>query len=125
MSKSKKGNSRVKVNSELLFREDQQQYAIVTKLLGDSRISLKCYDEINRIGLIRGTMKKRVWISVGDLVLVTLREFEDQKCDIIHKYNQDEARILQAMGELPINTKSEFQNDQKEVEDSGFDFETI
>lgn len=27
----------------------------------------------------------QVWVSAGDIVLVGLRDFQDDKCDIIHK----------------------------------------
>jgi hypothetical protein len=36
-------------------------------------------------------------------VLVSLRDFQDGKCDVILKYNADEARQLKAMGQLPDN----------------------
>ena len=41
----------------------------------------------------------------GDIVLVGLRDFQDEKGDIILKYNSDEARDLKNYGELPDNTK--------------------
>ena len=44
---------------------------------------------------------KKVWVSAGDIVLVGLREYQDDKVDIIHKYNADEARNLKQYGELP------------------------
>ena len=50
-------------------------------------------------------MRKRVWINVGDIVLVSLREFQDNKADIIWKYTPDEARSLKAYGELPANVR--------------------
>ena len=36
-----------------------------------------------------------------DLVLVNLREYGDEKCDIVHKYFPDEARQLKNAGEIP------------------------
>ena len=90
---------------DLEYKEGGQEYAQVTKMLGDGRASLQCYDGITRTGLIRGTMRRRVWINAGDIVLIGLREFEDDKADIIHKYTTDEARQLQAFGELPATAK--------------------
>ena len=59
------------------------------------------------MGTIRGAMKNRVWINGGDIVLVGLREFgsEDDKCDIIMKYFDEEARELQELGEIPDHVK--------------------
>lgn len=64
-------------------------------------------------------------------MLVGLREFEAEKCDIIHKYTTDEARSLQAYGELPttarinqtaIDLALEGENDDEDV---GFDFDGV
>jgi translation initiation factor 1A len=94
---------------ELEYKEDGQEYAQVTKLLGDGRVSLVCYDGIARMGVIRGTLIRRVWINAGDIVLVGLRDFEKgkvgEKCDVVHKYQPDEARQLQAYGEIPASAK--------------------
>jgi translation initiation factor 1A len=34
---------------------------------------------------------------MGDVVLLSLRDFQDEKADIIHKYNNDEIRDLKKM----------------------------
>lgn len=44
-----------------------------------------------------------MWIGVGDIVLIGLRDFQDDKADIIMKYTADEARLLKAYGEIPDN----------------------
>lgn len=90
---------------DLLFREDGQEYAQVLRMLGDGRLALACYDNKARVGLIRGTMRRRVWITVGDIVLIGLREFQADKADVIHKYTSDEARKLQEYKELPANAR--------------------
>ena len=43
----------------------------------------------------------KVWIRGGDIVLVSLREFQDGVADIIHKYYRGEARSLVALKEIP------------------------
>ncbi|KAJ2557485.1 Translation initiation factor 1A, partial [Coemansia sp. RSA 1822] len=77
---------------ELVFKEDLQEYAQVTKVLGNGRMEVQCFDKENkkRLGHIRGAMRKKVWINLGDYVLVSLREFQDQKCDIVQKYSDEE-----------------------------------
>ena len=52
---------------------------------------------------IRGKLRNRVWINNGDVLLISLREFGDDKADVIHKYYPEEAYELQEMGELPEN----------------------
>ncbi len=62
-------------------------------MLGNGRAEVYCFDKNKtRQGQIRGKMKKKVWIMVKDIVLVGIREFEDDKCDIIHKYKLEEVR---------------------------------
>ena len=36
---------------------------------------------------------------------MSLRDFQDDKCDVIHKYYEEEARALKAYGELPESAK--------------------
>jgi translation initiation factor 1A len=64
-------------------------------------------------------------------VLVGLREFQPDKADVIHKYTTDEARNLQAYGELPANARINqtavdmAMDDGEEEEDVGFDFDDV
>jgi translation initiation factor 1A len=71
--------------------------------LGNGRIDAQCFDGVKRLALIRGKMRKKVWINAGDIVLLSLRDFQDDKADVILKYNPDEARMLKSYGELPDN----------------------
>ena len=86
---------------ELLFKESGEEYAQVLKLLGGSKMEVLCMDLKKRLAKVRGKFKRRVWVNVGDIILVALREFEDEKCDIIHVFYADEAKSLKAMGEIP------------------------
>ena len=47
----------------------------------------------------------QVWINQGDIILLSLRDFQDDKADVIQKYTADEARNLKAYGELPETAK--------------------
>jgi translation initiation factor 1A len=94
----------------IIFKEDGQEYAQVEKMLGCGNVECRCFDNVIRLGKIRGKMLKRVWINKDDIVLVGLRDFEDDKVDIIHKYNEDEVRNLKAVGEIPDNTKEVVQD---------------
>ncbi|KAG6491301.1 hypothetical protein ZIOFF_052639 [Zingiber officinale] len=50
-------------------------------------------------------MHKKVWIAAGDIILIGLRDYQDDKADIIFKYMPDEARLLKAYDELPENIR--------------------
>lgn len=49
---------------------------------------------------------------MGSIILVSFREFEQGKCDMIHRYSDEEARRLRAYDELPreINLMSDEAN---------------
>lgn len=128
-SKRRGKNKNEEEKRELIFKEHGQEYAHVTKMLGNGRCTAYCFDGKTRLCHIRGKMRKRVWVSVGDIVLVGLREFQDAKCDVILKYSADEARNLKTYGELPANAKiGDFGaggQDDEQTEDCAFDFEAI
>lgn len=90
---------------ELIFKEEGQEYAQITKMLGNGRLEVACFDDKKRMGHIRGKLRKKVWMGQGDIILVSLRDFQDEQCDVVHKYNSDEARALKSAGELPENAK--------------------
>ncbi|GMM37140.1 hypothetical protein DASC09_044650 [Saccharomycopsis crataegensis] len=108
---------------ELITKDEGQEYATVTKLLGNGRVEAQCFDDVKRTAHIRGKLRKRVWMGPGDIVLVSLRDFQDDQCDIIEKYSIDEARQLKSLGELPENAKiNEAGFDEEEEGDAGFEF---
>lgn len=90
---------------ELVFKEDGQEYAQVLRMLGNGRCEAMCIDGTKRLCHIRGKMHKKVWIAAGDIILVGLRDYQDDKADVILKYMPDEARLLKAYGELPESTR--------------------
>ena len=90
---------------ELIFKEDGQEYAQVTKMLGNGRLEALCFDGTKRLCHIRGKLRKKVWINQGDIILVGLRDYQDAKADVILKYNADEARNLKTYGEIPETVK--------------------
>ncbi|CAI9764168.1 unnamed protein product [Fraxinus pennsylvanica] len=89
---------------ELVFKEEGQEYAQVLRMLGNGRLEAMCIDGVKRLCHIRGNMHKKVWISAGDIILVGLRDYQDDKADVILRYFAYEARLLKAYGELPENT---------------------
>lgn len=114
----------------LIFREDSQAYGQIIKVLGNGRFQVECYQKedkpINRICTIRGKMRRREWVASGDVVLVSLRDFQDDKADIILKYYPDEVRKLKEYKEISSNVKtSSFTGSfaENETEDNSIVFE--
>ena len=85
-------------------------------MLGNGRLEAYCFDGETRQCHIRGKMRKKVWVSAGDIILISLRDFQDGKADVILKYSADEARSLKALGQLPDSVVI---NDNADNEDDG------
>lgn len=100
----RKDGNLFKRKREMIWKEDGQEYAIITKVLGDSRMECECMDNVKRTCHIRGKLHKRVWMSLGDVVLISTRDYQEGKGDIIHKYNNDEVQLLKADGLLSVDT---------------------
>merc|ERR1711972_1071253 len=79
-----------------------------------------CFDGKERLCNIRGKMRKKVWIGVGDIVLLGLRDFQDEKADVIQKYKPDEARRLKAQGHIPDNIQLDAEGANKEDQSNIF-----
>lgn len=111
--KSRKGARRAHTDRkrELIFKsEEGQAYGRVEKMLGNGRLlaTSECAQkESNLICKIRGSMRRSEWISVGDTVLIGLRDFQDDKADVLHVYNREEVMMLTKWGMLEIPTFQE------------------
>ncbi len=90
-NKHKKMKNNKDNNEDVLILKDSedQDYAKVQKLLGNCRVELMCNDKEKRLGIIRGQMRKKVWVNINSVVLYSKREYEDDKVDIIHVYKNE------------------------------------
>ena len=125
-NKRKKGKKPVlQEDRELRFANESEEYAQITKILGDGRFQCKCADGIDRIAHVRGKFRKRVWLANGDIILVSLREFEPEKCDVVEKYKDKELAKLKSNGEIPDSfTLPSSSNEEKEnIGESDIKFE--
>jgi len=76
---------------------ETEEYAYVIKMLGNCRVSVISNSGNESIGIIRGSLRKfarRVLIEKGDIVAISKRNFQDNKVDIVHKYNRDQITTL-------------------------------
>ena len=85
---------------QLIAKEGpEQNYGLITKCLGDLRFTLVDPHAMVYLARLRGKMRGRQRVRLGDLVLFTYRETGEKKVDIIMKYNEEQAkRIIKAEG---------------------------
>ncbi|KII64004.1 Eukaryotic translation initiation factor 1A [Thelohanellus kitauei] len=116
-------NENDKDKRELIFKEEGQEYAQITKTFGNGYFEATTFEGVSRRSHIRGKMRKKVWINTGDLVLIGLRDFQDEAADIIAKYTSDEAATLKSLGELPQHFNVNDTNDQAQMDDQDITFD--
>ncbi|CAF1114204.1 unnamed protein product [Adineta steineri] len=114
------------VKRELILREEGQSYAQVTRILGNGHLEAFCFDTAGgkkRLCHIRGKLRKKQWINQGDVILVGLRDYQDDKADVIMRYLADEARELKRIREIPdnINIAESTTNNTDGLDDVIFD----
>lgn len=110
--KHKRGKKESFQEKKLIYKDpkEDQEYAKVMKVNGSGRYNLFCFDGKDRLGICAGNIKRRVRLAINDIVLVALWDFQDNKCSIVHKYEEDEVQKLKTQGEFPENVKLEEDN---------------
>ena len=98
----KKVLSEVAIN-ELPIPKENEVLGIAEKLLGNDRIKVKCQDGNTRICRIRGTMKRKIWIRLNDIVLISLWDFQTEtRGDIVWRYKDNQVDWLKKRGYLKL-----------------------
>jgi len=89
--------------SEMVLPSANDVLGVAVKLLGFDRVLVRCQDGNERLCRIRGKMKRRVWIRVGDVVVVSPWDFQsDKRGDLIWRYTRAQAELLRKKGYLTI-----------------------
>ena len=124
--KFKKGKKQSSYDKALLYKDpkEDQEYAKVIRASGNGRFDVQCFDGKDRLGVLAGNMRKKIWVNKDDIVLIGLWDFQDDKCSIIHKYAEDEVGKLIGKNEIPIGFKVSSEEDFNE-EENYFDYAQI
>lgn len=102
------------VKPTMIERQSDQMYGRIIRNLGQCRLLVYCNDNRTRMCHIRGSMRKKVWLGLGDMVLISKREFEKkpgvdsselENGDIVAKYDPD---LLSTLRKLPDINKRLF-----------------
>jgi translation initiation factor 1A len=92
------GDMKLPVESDVL--------GIAVRLLGYDRIMVKCQDGHERLCRVRGKLKRRVWVRIGDIVLVSPWDFQsDTRGDIFWRYRKNQSEWLRSNGYLTIENR--------------------
>ncbi len=89
-----------KESKEPVIPAEDQVVGVIEQMVGFDRAKVRCSDGVVRLCRIRGKMKKRIWMRIGDVVLVAPWDFQPERGDILHRYGMDELRYLAKHGYL-------------------------
>lgn len=79
---------------------DREILGVLDKRLGASRMLVRCLDGKSRNCRVPGRLRRRLWLREGDVVLVEPWEFDDEKADVLFKYNPAAVAWLKRKGYL-------------------------
>jgi len=93
-------------SKEIPLPDENTMLGVIEEFLGYDRARVLCADGKTRLCRIPGRLRKRMWMRVGDVVLVAPWEFQyDKRADIIYRYTSSEVQKLNKMGLLdPLKT---------------------
>jgi translation initiation factor 1A len=120
--KHKRGKKDGYETKALRLKEEGQEYAQITACKGNCRFDVKCFDGKDRMAIVCGSMRKRVFVNMKDIVLVSIRDFQDDICDIIEKYQDSQVHQLKSGKHIPDFINIEEDNEFCEEIDGGIEF---
>jgi len=82
-------------------KQNKEMYAIADQLMGGSRINVVCEDGKSRMARIPGKMKRRARVRAGDLLIIKPWDIQNEKADIVYRYNRTQANTLSRRKLLP------------------------
>ena len=87
--------------SRIRLPKEGELLGVVELMLGSDKLRVQCNDGKERIARIPGKLRKRVWIRVGDLlILQPWKVMSDRRADVIWRYTKTQASWLQKKGYL-------------------------
>jgi initiation factor 1A len=117
----------VKAEKQMEYADaDGQTYGVIERALGMCRFSIMCVDGKSRKGCVRGSIQRKTKVEITDVVIVSLRDFDDLTCDIIHKYDSKGAAQLRREGLVPEElVKNQVGNEDVDDGMLSFDFNDL
>jgi translation initiation factor 1A len=101
------GKKKVLSEAEIKPRLPQadEVLGIVDKMLGYDRLSVRCFDGHTRLCRVKGKMKRRVWIRLNDVVIVSPWDFQyEERGDVVYRYRRNQVAWLRNHGYVHVPT---------------------
>jgi len=89
-----------------LPREDEV-LGIIEQRVGGGRMFVKCVDGKTRNCRVPGRLRRALWLREGNIVIVKPWEFDNEKADVLFKYNPSQVAFLKNKGYL-VKLEEEF-----------------
>ena len=86
--------------NDLRMPDEEEVFAVVENMLGANRVKVRCMDGTERTARIPGRMQKRIWSREDDVVLVEPWAWQDEKADVVWRYEKSEADQLREEGHI-------------------------
>lgn len=83
-----------------ILKEEGTEYGKILERKGGPHMSVRLITGKVVMGVVRGKHRRRMWMTQNDIVLVGIRDFQDGKVDILHKYPEEHVRQLVEMEEI-------------------------
>lgn len=141
--KCKNSIYRGEVSKKVEYRQEDNNevYGVITKIYGSARFLVLFYDDLDKkkagtpkekMGILRGNLRRRTRLFIGSLVLVSVRSFQEDKVDIIYKYKDYEIADLKKMNFLNntliksmISTNNKHDPAKSDLQDTNFEEDEI
>lgn len=76
-------------------------FGVILESLGHARFRVFCSDGRTRIARIPGSLKRKIWVKEGNLVLIAPWSVEgEEKGDLVWKYSKAQADWMKRKGTL-------------------------
>ncbi len=83
-------------------KDEHEMFAIVNRIFKGARMDVKSSDGKSRMARIPGRMKRKIGrIKIGDLIIISPWDVQDEKADIIYRYRKSQIRFLIKRKMLP------------------------
>ncbi|OWJ53857.1 translation initiation factor aIF-1A [Pyrodictium delaneyi] len=103
MVKRKRGRREEESKKEIPLpnQEEGTMLCVVVRLLGADHLLIRCQDGVERKARIPGSLRRRMWMREGDIVLAAPWDFKPDRADVVYRYSREELRKLVEKGIVP------------------------